>query len=53
VRKPLTIVVAAGPVGRVLATARTRTSVEHGEPAAVKALVGKVKGKDIAKDKLR
>jgi len=40
-------------LGRVHATEQTRASVEYGEPAAVKALVDKVKGKDNAKDKLR
>jgi hypothetical protein len=48
-------------LGRVRATAQTRTSVEYGEPAAVKALVDNVRdkdggndgGKDNAKDKLR
>jgi hypothetical protein len=40
-------------LGRVRATADTRASVEYGEPAAVKALVDKVKDKDSAKDKLR
>jgi hypothetical protein len=40
-------------LGRVRATAETRTSVEYGEPAAVKALVDKVKDKDKPEDKLR